>query len=857
MSKSVTRLFAQFRPKTYRLELDVDAENLTFTGVVTITGQKHGRPSQRLTFHQRDLKITSAHVTHHGKKDTQDVPIDRINTQNKLHEVRLHSPAMLYPGEYTIVMKFNGRITEHMNGMYPCHFTHGGKRKTIIATQFESHHAREVFPCIDEPEAKATFDLQLTSPAGQPALSNMPIASETTTGERKTTVFETSPRMSSYLLAFAFGDIHCVEGKTEGGVAIRTWGSTAQPKKFLSYANDEAIRVLDFFESYFDTPFPLEKCDQLALPDFDSGAMENWGLITYREIALLADPDNRSLSGEQYVSMVVAHELSHQWFGNLVTMKWWDDLWLNESFASLMEHVALDALHPEWRQWESYVTSDVLSCSNRDIYQEVQPVRVDVRHPDEISTLFDPAIVYSKGGHLLRMLMDYIGEAAFRAGLKAYFAKHAYSNTVGNDLWAALGEASGKDIKSFMNPWLEQSGSPLLTVTRPTEDVLYLTQERFLLDGEDKQSQWSIPLLASKPLPVETLDARSAEVPYAQPTPIFNAAAAGHYLVEYGDDADQERVNHAVATRSIPAESRMNILNDMSLLVRRGDKSAVDLLQLVRQCADEDREAVWALLNRAIGFAAQLTEGNDDADQSLKIIQYQLANTWHKKLGWEDQDSDDPNTKHLRQTMLSLMVGAEDAGALKTAVQKFDAAKTLDSLPSEQRGLIIGAKVRHDPDVDIDALLEAYKASHNPDVQMAIATGLSRSKNPDTIAHIIESAIGPDGFVRPQDVFRWFAYLMRSRYTREAAWNWLITSWDRLETAFGSSKSFDYFVVYAAMPINTPEWEQRFHQFFETKLGNILLTRNIKIAYKEIAARVDWRKRDEAELLTYLKTSVN
>ncbi|MCA9330620.1 aminopeptidase, partial [Candidatus Saccharibacteria bacterium] len=573
MSKSVIRLFEQFHPSHYQLELDVDSDALTFTGVVTITGEKHGRPSQRITFHQRDLKITSAHVTHHGKQGNQDITIDRINTQNKLHEVRLHSPHMIYPGKYTIVMKFHGRVTEHMNGMYPCYFTANGTRKTIIATQFESHHAREVFPCIDEPEAKATFDLQLTSPAKEPALSNMPVASETVDGDRKTTVFETSPRMSSYLLAFAFGDLHCVEATTKRGIDIRTWGSTAQPKSFLQYANDQAVRTLDFFEQYFDTPFPLQKCDQLALPDFDSGAMENWGLITYREVALLTDPDNRSLSSEQYVSMVIAHELSHQWFGNLVTMKWWDDLWLNESFASLMEHVALDTLHPEWHQWESYVTSDVLVCSNRDIYQEVQAVRVDVRHPDEISTLFDPAIVYSKGGHLLRMLMDYIGEEAFRAGLKDYFETHAYGNTVGDNLWAALGQASGRNIRQFMTPWLELSGSSLVTVTRPTEDTLYLTQERFLLDGEDSRSRWPIPLLASKPLPIDTLAKRSEEVAYRHPTPILNASAAGHYIVEYGDDGDQERVNHAIATRSIPAESRMNILNDMSLLVRRGDKS--------------------------------------------------------------------------------------------------------------------------------------------------------------------------------------------------------------------------------------------------------------------------------------------
>ncbi len=306
-----------------------------------------------------------------------------------------------------------------MHGLYPCFYEHEGKKKKLLATQFESHHAREVFPCVDEPEAKAIFDLTLTTPKRETVLSNTPIKkssvfrgqesekeksfSKLTTDNRlMKTTFETTPRMSTYLLAFAVGEIHCSESKTQDGITMRTWATVAQPKSFTKFANDEAVKVLEFFTDYFQTPFPLKKLDQIALPDFESAAMENWGLITYREIALLTDPDNRSQSSEQYVAEVVAHEVSHQWFGNLVTMKWWDDLWLNESFASLMMHLALDALHSDWAQWEEYTASDVIFASSRDIFKDVQPVRIDVKHPDEIMTLFDPAIVYAKGGRLLK-----------------------------------------------------------------------------------------------------------------------------------------------------------------------------------------------------------------------------------------------------------------------------------------------------------------------------------------------------------------------------------------------------------------------------------------------------------------------
>lgn len=855
MTKTVSRLYEQFQPSHYELQLDINDQAMTFTGTVTITGQRRGRPSRRLTFHQHGLVVSSAQVTYRGKKDAQDIAIDRINPHQTLDEVRLHSKELLYPGEYTVTMAFRGVITDQMNGVYPCKFIHNGVAKKIIATQFESHHAREVFPCIDEPEAKATFHVQLTTPAGQTVLSNTPIETQSTTKKRQTTMFEPTPRMSTYLLAFAFGDIHCVEGATKRGVAVRTWASAAQPTSFLQFANDQAVRTLDFFEEYFDTPFPLPKCDQIALPDFESGAMENWGLITYRELALLADPDNRSLSSEQYIAMVVAHELSHQWFGNLVTMKWWDDLWLNESFASLMEHIALDHLNPEWHQWETYVASDVLSCSNRDVYKAVQPVHLPVHHPDEIYTLFDPAIVYAKGGHLLKMLREYIGDEAFRTGLADYFATHAYHNTTGTDLWKALSKASGHDIAAFMTPWLTQSGSPLLSVERPSTDSLKLTQKRFLLDGNDATSLWPIPLLASKPLPIDVLGAAEATFDYTEPTPIFNHLAGGHYLVDYKDTADQQRITQAIAKQTIPAESRMNTLNDMMLLTRRGDKHVADLLELVRQCNEETRDGVWILISRAIGFGFQVTEGDVEAEQALRSIQYDIAHEWYEKLGWHDRSADDPNTKLLRQSILSLMVGSEDQAIIDTCIRTFKEAASLDELPSEQRSLIIGANVRHNPDIDLEALFSAYQASHNPEVQTAICAGLSRARDPQHIDLIIERALGSKGFVRPQDIFRWYAYLMRSRYTRDAAWKWLTGNWKRLEKMFGDSKSFEYFVVYSAAPVNTPEWEKKFRAFFDPMLDTIVLKRSIHIAHGEITARIAWRARDEQSTKAYLLAS--
>ncbi len=462
MTKKAKRLFEQFQPKHYELAIDPDVQTLSFQGTVTITGRKIGRPSQRLTFHQKDLQFTSVSIVFHGKKGDDEVKLDRVNTHKTYDEVRLHAASLLYPGAYTVRMEFKGRITKPMRGIYPTYSKTKGKDRIILATQFESHHAREAFPCIDEPEAKATFDLTITAPKTHTVLSNTPVKEQSTEGKVKRTSFETTPKMSTYLLAFGIGELHVFEAKTKSGVSVRSWASVTKPKEQLEYSAKEAADILDFFADYFGIPYPLKKLDQLALPDFDSAAMENWGLVTYREMVLLVDPLNRSISSEQLITLVIAHELSHQWFGNLVTMKWWDDLWLNESFAGLMEHVAPAALHPDWHQWELHAMSDIALITSRDVYKDIQPVGLEVTDPDLITTIFDPAIVYAKGARLLKMLLEYIGEEAFTKGLGQYFRRHAFGNTTRADLWQALSESSGKDIEAFMTPWLTRPGMPVV-----------------------------------------------------------------------------------------------------------------------------------------------------------------------------------------------------------------------------------------------------------------------------------------------------------------------------------------------------------------------------------------------------------
>ena len=475
---TVPRLIKTFTPNHYSLSVDLsDAADYVFSGTVSIQGKSP--QAGKILLHAKDLAIQSATIDgrsadfEHGKFDELSIGDD--------------STAI---GPHNIVITFSGKITDAMHGLYPCYYEHEGVKKQLFATQFESHHAREVFPCVDEPEAKATFDVTLTTTPGITVLGNQPVKWQREKDEKLVTTFETTPRMSSYLLAWVVGEMHRKTATTKDGVEVNVWATPAQRPESLDFALDHAVKTIEFFDEYFGVAYPLPKSDHVALPDFSSGAMENWGLITYREIALLADPATTTVSSKQYIATVISHELSHQWFGNLVTMKWWNNLWLNESFATMMEYIAVDAIHPEWNVWLDFAAGESIMALRRDAIDGVQAVQVEVNHPDEISSLFDGAIVYAKGARLLRMCQQFVGDEAFRLGLKSYFTEFAYQNTEADDLWKHLSAASGKDISALMHTWISQSGYPVVHVNSDG-----LRQEQFFIGPhEPSHKLWPIPL---------------------------------------------------------------------------------------------------------------------------------------------------------------------------------------------------------------------------------------------------------------------------------------------------------------------------------------------------------------------------
>lgn len=827
----VPRLIENFIPFNYKLSLTLNRFNRTFNGIVTIEGVL--QPGLNIVIlHSKELDIKS--VTFDGKKaefsfgDNDSLIISHPNMSE---------------GGHIMVIDFCGRITDAMHGMYPCYFEQAGTKKELLATQFESHHAREVFPCIDEPEAKATFDVTLTTEVNVTVLGNMPIKNQKNENSYLVTTFETTPIMSSYLLAWVVGELHKKTAYTKSGVEVNVWTTSSHPSNNLDFALDIATRSIDFFDEYFGIPYPLSKCDHVALPDFSSGAMENWGLITYREIALLADPKNTSIANKHYIATVIAHELSHQWFGNLVTMKWWNDLWLNESFASLVEYSAVDAIEPNWNVWLDFASYESIAALRRDSLADVQPVQTDVNHPDEISTLFDGAIVYAKGARLLKMLQHYIGDKAFRSGLKEYFKIFAYQNTEASDLWSVLGNVSNKDISTFMNTWITQPGFPVLHVSRTGNNIL-LSQER-LTNNSDKPSGelWPITLNSNYSEMPEIFDTKETSVIVNDSKPIrFNVGNDAHFITKYDHGLLNQLISQIKTNKLLPID-RLQLLNEQVILASSGVIANSELIQLLDAYKNESSEAVWDIISMTIDELKKFVENDLDAEIKLRQLAGLLARIQFERLGWTPKlDETETDTK-LRNTIVGLMIYSENPDIVDYALNLFSSS-SVEKLNPELRGLIISNTVRHKAnDEIIKSLIEIYKSTVFGELKQDINIGLASSKDPKIITLLL-SMIKDKSIVRTQDTTRWIAYLMRNKFAKIQTWQWIRENWEWINFTFSGDKSYDDYPRYVAMTLSTKDQLDEYRKFFSPLRSDPTLTRVIDMGIGEITNRINIIERD-------------
>lgn len=821
-----TRLIDLFSPDHYALSLHLDRRGRAFSGTISIEG---AASSEEIRLHAKDLTVSTVTLT--GKSVEFTLDGDEL----------VISRGTSTPGGEVVVVAFSGVITDAMHGLYPCYYEHNGEKKELLATQFESHHAREVFPCIDEPAAKATFDVTLTTEEDVVVLGNMPIVEQTNDNNKLVTTFETTPRMSTYLLAFITGDLHKKSATTAAGVEVNVWATPAQNPDSLDFALEVATRTIEFYDDYFGTAYPLPKSDHIALPDFGSGAMENWGLITYREVALLAGPTS-SISSRQYIATVVAHELAHQWFGNLVTMKWWNNLWLNESFATLMEYIAVDALYPDWNIWLDFAAHESVMALRRDSIDGVQAVQIDVDHPDEISSLFDAAIVYAKGARLLRMLQHYVGDEDFQTGLKAYFKDFAYSNTEGDDLWRAIEKSSGKPIIEMMNTWISQPGYPVVKVVA-NKSSIELSQEQFFVGPHAGSSRtWPIPLNSTQQNAPTLLTERTAHFTRSDDSLQLNRGDSAHFITQYDAETFKNLLKMA-ADKSLPAVDRMQLLGQTTLLARAGRISSDQLLDAASYYENETSEPVWGALSMALAELRKFVDDNEAAEKKLRALSARIARAQYKRLGWQQTPGEPEDDTKLRAIVLSLTLYGESEEAIAEAKRMYGTTP-LENLNPELRPLLISASVRHGDDAIVDELLQHYKTTASAELREDICVGITSTRSQEKIAELFEAIKNPST-VRPQDAARWFVYLIRGRESRTATWQWLQANWQWIEDTFAGDKSYDDYPRYAASALLTHAELEEYKAFFAPLQSVVALKRVIAMGVSEIEGRVELIERDK------------
>ena len=835
--QAVAHFIDTFVPEHYDLFLDLNRSSKTFSGKVTISGEAK---ETRISLHQKDLTIETVEVAGQARPFT-------VDDDNEAVYVELEGT-----GQVTITLTYSGKITDNMTGIYPSYYTVDGVKKEVISTQFESHFAREAFPSVDEPEAKATFDLavKFDQEEGEIVLSNMPEIDVENRKETGIWKFDTTPRMSSYLLAFAAGDLQGVTAKTKNGTLVGVYSTKAHPLENLDFSLDIAVRAIEFYEDYYGVKYPIPQSLHIALPDFSSGAMENWGLVTYREVYLLVD-ENSTAQSRQTVALVVAHELAHQWFGNLVTMKWWDDLWLNESFANMMEYVSLDAIEPSWNIFEDFQTTGVPAALKRDATDGVQSVHVEVKHPDEINTLFDPAIVYAKGSRLMHMLRRWLGDDAFRKGLKIYFEKHQYGNTIGRDLWDALGQASGRDVAAFMDSWLEQPGYPVLTAT-VENDVLKISQKQFFIgEHEDKNRLWVVPLNSNwKGLP-DTLETESIEIPgYAallaeNKTALrLNTENTAHYITDY-----QGELLDAILSELVELDntSKLQIVQERRLLAEAGHVSYADLLPVLDKLAKEESYLVVAAVSQVISALERFIDEGTEAEKAFNTLVAKLARHNYERLGFEAKDGESDEDELVRQLTISMMIRSNDEEASQVASQIFAAHKEkLAGLPAAIRAQVLINEIKHNETKDLVATyLDLYTHATDAVFKRQLAAALAYSTDAENIQTLL--ATWKDKFVvKPQDLSAWYLQFLGHQATQETVWVWARENWDWIKAALGGDMSFDSFVIFPSHIFKTEQRLAEYKAFFEPQLSNLALSRNISMGIKDIAARVELIKREKA-----------
>jgi puromycin-sensitive aminopeptidase len=839
-------------PHRYDLRLEPDLDRAVFHGqqIVTVAVTQ---PTTTIVMNAAELTVTGASVENaRGQRLDASVTMDE-----SLQRCRLMFSHALAPGEWRLRMTFDGILNDKLRGFYRSTYKdESGTTRTMAATQFEATDARRAFPCWDEPDFKAVFATTLMIDPCLKAISNTSILSESEESRKKVVRFADSMKMSTYLVAFIVGQLEATEARFVGTTPIRLWAVPGK-QSLTSFGQDIAAASLQFFEDYYSIPYPGDKLDLLAIPDFASGAMENLGAITFRETALLVDQRAGTHAELERVADVVAHENAHMWFGDLVTMSWWNGLWLNEAFATFMEMLAVDAWKPEWKRWETFAVSRAAAFSVDGLWS-TRPIEYPVQAPKDADAMFD-VLTYEKGASVLRMLEQHLGPTVFRDGVRDYLRAHAYGNADTKDLWVSLGNVSAQHVPELMDGWIFQPGYPLVSARMAGDRELVLTQRRFayLPHSESSDHLWHIPIQ----IRIETGDAidhrsllltgRETHIPLPATVRrlVINEGGHGFYRVRY-DSTLLARLIDAGLAPLAPTE-RFTLVSDAWATTMSGAMPLIDYLRLTRHVRHERDKNVWAVLLDSLSFLNRIIAADDRP--ALEHFVRTLLTTLVLELGWAPQSGESDLVRPLRGELIGALgkLGNDrdmhlQARTMYDRYLRDPAAVDPNVVPALVAILAhIGDEARY------DQFAERYKHASTPQEERRYLFSLAAFQSPALLARTLAHTI--DGGIRTQDAPFVIGAALGNVQGREAAWEFVKQNWDQMDRLF--PKQGLRRMCGGIAGLATPELEQDVRAFFASRrieLGGKTLDQYLE----QLRIAVAFREREGSKLKDHLSQAI-
>ena len=767
--------------------------------------------------------------------------------------VKLKAAKTLSKGAYSIELKFQGTLNDKMAGFYRSTYkTKDGEDKVMGTTQFEAVDARRAFPCWDEPSFKATFDMSLIiANENLTALSNMPVRNKTTLGDGSILYeYWRSPVMSTYLLAFIVGELESISAKSAGGTDFSVYTTPGKLSQ-AAFALDTGVKVLNFFEEYFGVRYPLPKQDMVGIPDFAAGAMENWGLITYRETALFATDDS-SASDKQRVAYVIAHELAHQWFGNLVTMEWWSDLWLNEGFATWAGWLAIDNIFPHWDVWTNFTNDDAGYAMKTDALASSHAIQVTIGDPSEIDQVFD-ALSYNKGASMIRMIESHVGSDVFRLGLRNYIERHQYSNTLTADLWTAISECAGFNVAQIMDSWCLKVGFPVVKVESRDGNVLKLSQSRFFSGGEESKEDhlWSIPLHGCNEKGEVTsalFNSQKCDFTCGGEYVKLNAGQTSFVRVNY-DEKGWKALQAPISSLALPAVDRLGVIMDAFALAKAGMMSTAVTLDLCKAYKNENCYPVWSALASGLSEVTEICSGApffSKYEEFCGSIFSDLMST----LGWNAASDDSDLTKKLRALCLGAAAKYGDKAVVTEALARFKAYADGGELDSDLRGVVFSTAVKFGGEDEFKKMLGIFEKVESPQLKMKALTSCGQTQDPELVKQYLEYAFS--GKVRSNNVLYVLATLSSNAAARNIAWEYVKTNWKTKITPMfeGQHSLYAYCVVLPIRGFVTEEKAKEAEAFFKE---NPVPSATMKLSQtlENMRTKIAWLERENAALTSY------